>query len=152
MKSSIRNLVVAAIATASLSAIPHRATAQAFAASTNTKNLTLPEGSTATLNTIVLPKAGTYVITGQQSFLAHPTATGETSVFCYTADQAGSSTPLTNGPYSWTTIAPPSGYATLPLNGYVYVAAPTQIWVECIYYGTEALNTFNGSIVATQVN
>ena len=79
MKSSIRNLVVAVITAASLTAFPHRATAQmAFVANTNTKILTLPADGIATLNTIALPKAGTYVITGQQSFSAYPTATAET--------------------------------------------------------------------------
>jgi hypothetical protein len=152
MKSSIRTFVVAAVAAASLTAFPHRATAQmAFVASTNTKNITLPADGIATLNAITLPKAGTYVITGQQSFLAYPTATAETPVMCWTSTQAGGDTPLTDGPYAVTTIAPPSGYATLPLNGYLTVTEPTTIWVQCIYWGTEVLSTFNGSIAATQV-
>jgi hypothetical protein len=154
MKSSIRAFVVAAIAiaTATLAAFPHRAAAQmAFVANTNTKLITLPADGIATLNAITLPKAGTYVITGQQSFSAYPTATAETPVMCWTSNQAGGDTPLTDGPYSVTTIAAPGGYATLPLNGYLTVTGPTTIWVECIYWGTEALGTINGSIAATQV-
>jgi hypothetical protein len=90
-----------------LTAFAHRANAQmAFVANTNTKLVTLPADGVATLNAITLPKAGTYVITGQQSFSAYPTATDMTPVTCFTANQAGSSTPLTTGPYSWTTIAP----------------------------------------------
>jgi hypothetical protein len=132
-----------------LTAFPHRAAAQM--ANTNSKILTLPRNGVATLNTITLPKAGTYVITGQQSFSASPTATAETPVTCFTANQAGSNMPIPTGPYSWTTITPPGGYATLPLNGYLTVTGPTQIWEECIYWGTEVLESINSSIAATQV-
>jgi hypothetical protein len=135
-----------------LTAFANRASAQmAFVANTNTKLITLPADGVATLNTITLPKAGTYVITGQQTFSSIPTATYVTPLTCFTANQAGSNIPLTNGPFSFTTIAPPGGYATLPLNGYLTVTEPTTIWVECIYWGTEVLDSINGSIAATQV-
>jgi hypothetical protein len=135
-----------------LTAFPHRATAQmAFVASTNTKLITLPDHAVATLNTITLPNAGTYVITGQQTFSADPTTTYVTPVTCFTTNQAGSNVPLPNGPYAFTTITPPGGYATLPLNGYLTVTGPTTIWEECIYWGTEVLDSINSSIAATQV-
>jgi hypothetical protein len=153
MKSNIRTFVIAAIAVASLAAFPHRGSAQlSFAANATTTAHTLPQNGVGTVNAIVLPKAGTYVIGGQQTLIVDPT-TALTPVLCYTSNQAGSSTALTDGPYSMTTVQAPGGYVTLPLSGY-YIAetAPVTIYLECRYFGVESVVVqLTGTLTATQV-
>jgi hypothetical protein len=153
MKSNIRTFVLAAIAAASLAAFPHRGNAQlAFAANATTTAHTLPQNGLGTINAIILPKAGTYVIGGQQTLLVYAT-TALTPVLCYTSNQAGSETALPDGPYSMTTVQAPGGYVTLPLNGY-YTAetAPVTIYVECRYFGVEStVAQLTGTLTATQV-
>jgi hypothetical protein len=152
MKSNIRTFVLAAIAAASIAAFPHRGFAQmAFEANATTVAHTLPRGGVGTVNAIVLPKVGTYVIGGQQTLIVNPT-TAVTPVLCYTSSQAGG-TALTYGPYSMSTVQAPGGYVTLPLSGY-YVAetAPVTIYLECEYWGVDSVVTqIAGMLMATQV-
>jgi hypothetical protein len=150
MKSSIRTFILAAFAAASLTAFPHFASAESFAVSVEYGSHTLPQGGLASVNVITLPNAGTYIIGGQESALAYTTTEAQ-PVICYTSAQAGGTTPLVDGPSSFTTIQAPGGYVTIPLNGYYVATAPTNIWVVCRYYGQGVVATFNGTITATQV-
>jgi len=150
MKNPISFGLAASILALAAAAFPHPAAAQmAFVASTDSL-VTMPSESVATLNAITLPKAGTYVISGQQTFVAYPTSTA-TPLYCWMANKAGSSTPLATAPAPFTTIAPPGGYATLPLNGYLAVTAATTIWLECRYNNTEIVESTGGALMATQV-
>ena len=141
---------ISAFAAASLTAFPHFASAESFAVSVEYLSHTLPQGGIASVNAMTLPNAGTYIIGGQEIAFAYSTTEAQ-PVYCYTSLQAGGTTPLVDGPASWSTIQAPGGYVTLPLNGYYVATGPTNIWVVCRYYGQGVVATFNGTITATQV-
>jgi hypothetical protein len=152
MKSSIRTFVLAAFAAATIAASTHSVSAQAFAATATTTAKTLGANeSRGTLMALILPNAGTYSLVGQQ-FLSVGANSGITVVLCYTTTQAGGTTPLPYGPYSMVTIPPAGGYVTVPLNGYYTTTAPTEIWVECMYYGGGGVTAELGTITGTQVH
>src|SRR6202044_817639 len=62
MKSSIRTFVLAAIAAASFAATTHSASAQKLYANITPLDHVLPFESIATINAIIVPAAGTYVL------------------------------------------------------------------------------------------
>jgi hypothetical protein len=151
MRSKVILTLAVSIFALTLAAVPHHAAAQSpFAASTETQFLTLPQGGLGTINAIELPKAGTYVITGQQDFIGYPSS-AETPVLCYMTTQPGSATALPTGPYSMSTIEPPGGYVTIPLNGYYTAASAMTLWLECRYWGQQQVSTFYGTLTATEV-
>ena len=152
MKSTIRTFVLAAFAAATIAATTHTASAQAFASTATTTTKTLGAEKYGTLMALILPNAGTYSLVGQQILDETPGYASQTPVLCYTTNQAGGSTPLPYGPYSMATIpAEQGGYVTLPLNGYYTTTAPTEIWVECTYWGGASVDALTGTITATQV-
>jgi hypothetical protein len=153
MKSTIRTFVLAAFAAATILATAHSASAQmAFASTATTTTKTLAQNSRGTLMALILPNAGTYSLVGQQILDEAPGYASQTPVLCYTTNQAGGSTSLPYGPYSMATIpAEQGGYVTLPLNGYYTTTAPTEIWVECMYWGGASVAALTGTITATQV-
>ncbi|MGB9032802.1 MAG: hypothetical protein WCC27_21955 [Acidobacteriaceae bacterium] len=152
MKSSLRTFVLAAIAAVTIAAATHSASAQAFAATATTTNKTLGANSRGTIMALILPNAGTYSLVGQQGLSVAANPAGITVALCYTTNQAGGTTPLTYGPYSMVTIPPAGGYVTVPLNGWYTTTAPTEIWVECMYWGGGAVSTELGTITGTQVH
>ena len=151
MNFSIRSLVVAAIALASFAATAPKASAQYMAANSTTNHV-LPYESVGTINSVYLPYAGTYLISGQQVlFVGGPNQ--ETSVECWASPNANSTVPLTHGPSSASTVQT-AGYITLPLNGYLTTGNPGTFWISCEYYAPSAattVQTFQGTITATLV-
>lgn len=149
MQSTIRTFVLAAIAAASMAAAPHTASAQYLYGSTVTTNHVLPWNGIGTINALILPYAGTYLISGQQVVLS--AGNQETSVFCWTSTTPGTFiSGMPSGPYSQGTIT--GGWITLPLNGYFYATGRTEIYVECEYNGPSAgtiVETLSGNITAT---
>jgi hypothetical protein len=151
MKSTIRTFVLAAFAAAVIAASAHSASAQAFAATATTTNKTLGGNeSRGTLMALILPNAGTYSLVGQQG-LSVGANSEATVVLCYTTNSAGGLTPLPYGAYSMVSVPPAGGYITVPLNGYYTTTAPTEIWVECMYYGPGNVVAELGTITANQV-
>jgi hypothetical protein len=152
MKSSIRTFVLAAIAASTIAASTHSASAQAFEANYEPSGYTLPSSGPGTINAIILPNVGTYVIGGEQRIYVGE-ASAPTHVFCWAASLPGSTEPLPYGPLSMTTIMPPGGYATLPLSGYyTTTTAQKEIWVSCDYEGGPAVvSTLASPFMATQV-
>jgi hypothetical protein len=97
---------------------------------------------------VILPYAGTYVIGGQQMLVV--SGNQPTHVFCWISTQSGGATPLPTGPYTGQTIA--GGYVAIPLNGWYSTSSPTELYVVCTYYGSDALvETYTGNITATLV-
>jgi hypothetical protein len=130
-----------------------------FAVNYGPNNITLPnEADQATVNAIILPKVGTYIIGGQQAFLNNDTKVPAT-VFCHFVSNWAVNNILADGaPQSIMSIGA-GGALTLPLNGY-YIAeqAPTTLYLECFYSGTnsgqfssDVQAIANGALTAIQV-
>lgn len=137
MKSSIRTFVLAAIAAASFAATTHSASAQKLYANITPLDHVLPFDSIATINAILVPAAGTYVLSGQQTFIVE--GTQQTTVSCWLSTVAGNrSASLRYGPVVEQTVQSGGSYVTLPLNGYFFASGPAEIFVECEYVAPSA--------------
>ena len=152
MKFSIRTFVLAAIAAASFAATSHSASAQMLYANTPTDHV-LPFESIATINAVILPSAGTYVLSGYQTFIVE--GSQPATVSCWLSTIAGSrSGSLAYGPVVSQTVQSGGSYVTLPLNGYYVASGRTEIWVECEYVAPSTASTvesLTGIIMATSV-
>ena len=149
MKFSIRTFVLAAIAAASFAAASQSVSAQYLFANATTSDHVLPWNGVGTINAVILPYAGTYLIGGQQALLVE--GNQQTSVQCWAAPKPNSTSMLTHGPWSASTVTT-GGYVTLPLNGYYSVTEPTEIWVSCEYSAPSTATevaTLAGTITAT---
>ena len=153
MKSSIRTFVLAAIAAASFAATTHSASAQKLYANITPLDHVLPFESIATINAIIVPTAGTYVLSGQQTFIVE--GTQQTTVSCWLSTAPGSRNgSLPNGPVVEATVQSGGSYVTLPLNGYFFASGRTEIWVECEYVAPSTatiVQSLTGNIMATSV-
>ena len=137
MKSSIRTFVLAAIAAASFAATTHSASAQLLYANTTPIDRVLPYEAIGTINAVIVPSAGTYVLSGQQSFIVE--GTQQTTVSCWLSTAPGSRNgSLPNGPVVEATVQSGGSYVTLPLNGYFFASGPAEIFVECEYVAPSA--------------
>jgi hypothetical protein len=89
------------------------------------------------------------VIRGQQRFDNIDNKVGA-YISCFPVSNWDVETALTDGAPSSGAIMLPSGEVTLPLNGY-YVGkqAPTTLYLECAYSGTDA-GQFSSDMVADQ--
>jgi hypothetical protein len=122
-----------------------------FSANFQTDNLTLPgNAGRATINAIILPNVGTYVIGGQQEFFNNDPKV-QAYLSCTLVSNWAVETPLANGAPQSSATVPPASSATLPLNGY-YVAdqAPTTLYLECAYGGTDYGMVFSSDLEAAQ--
>jgi len=147
MKSSIRAFVLATFAAAIFAASTSSASAQVYARVTTSNNLIAP-GGTATPNAVILPSAGTYVFGGQQMVVV--SGNQPTHVFCWISTKLGGTTPLPTGPNTGQTIE--GGYVTIPLGGWYTAPGPTELYVVCDYFGSNAtVETYTGNITATLV-
>jgi hypothetical protein len=147
MKSSIRAFVLAAFAAATFAASTSSASAQVYARVTTSNNLIAP-GGTATPNAVILPQAGTYVFGGQQMLVV--SGNQPTHVFCWISTKLGGVTPLPTGPNTGQTME--GGYVSIPLGGWYTASGPTELYVVCTYYGSDAtVETYTGNITATLV-
>jgi hypothetical protein len=125
----------------------------------------LTQSALRTVNSIVLPNIGVYVLGGVQTILNN-SSFGE-KVTCYVGDEGAFNDPAFNATYSGGSldtnlmvaigyVEPNGSYVTLPLNlFYSATKAPTTIVVNCIYQGYQGIDgaVFNGdgSITAIQV-
>jgi hypothetical protein len=153
MKSSIRTFVLAASAAACFAATTHSASAQLLYANTTNANHVLPYEAMATLNAVILPSAGTYVLSGQQMFIVE--GTQQTTVSCWVSTTPGSlAGAVPKGPLVSATVQSGGSYVTLPLNGYYVATGRTEIWVLCEYSAPSTATTVEslpGIIMATSV-
>jgi hypothetical protein len=153
MKSSIHTFVLAAIAAASFAATTHSASAQLLYANTTPIDRVLPYEAIGTINAVIVPSAGTYVLSGQQSFIVE--GTQQTTVSCWLSTAPGSRNgSLPNGPVVEATVQSGGSYVTLPLNGYFFASGRTEIWVECEYVAPSTatiVQSLTGNIMATSV-
>jgi len=152
MKSSIRTFVLAAIAAASFAATTHSASAQLLYANTTPLDRVLPFEGIATINAVIVPAAGTYVLSGQQTFIVQG---NQTTVSCWLSTVAGNrNASLRYGPVVETTVQSGGSYVTLPLNGYFFASGPAEIFVECEYVAPSTATTvqsLTGNIMAISV-
>jgi hypothetical protein len=153
MKSSIRTFVLAAIAAASFTATTHSASAQLLYANTTPADHVLPFDAIATINAIIVPSAGTYVLSGQQTFIV--AGTQQTTVSCWLSTAAGNrAASLRYGPVVEATVQSGGSYVTLPLNGYFFASGPTEIYVECEYVAPSTatiVQSLTGNIMAVSM-
>jgi hypothetical protein len=93
-----------------------------------------------TVNSIVLPNTGIYLISGQEEVYNNSTAVGYGSCYVlYDTDVEGPGLPV--GGFS----LQPDSFLTLPLNGYfVATTAPTTLVVQCLWGGSSNLLTQAG--------
>jgi hypothetical protein len=151
MKLSIRTFVLAAIAAASFAAATHSASAQLLYADATPADHVLPYEAVGTINAVIVPYAGTYVLSGQHTFIVE--GTQPATISCWLSTVAGSrSGMLPYGPLVSTTVQSGPSYVTLPLNGYFFASGRAEIWVECEYSAPSTATTvesLNGVIMAT---
>jgi hypothetical protein len=151
MKFSIRTFVLAAIAAASFAATSHSASAQMLYANTPSDHV-LPFESIGTINAVIVPPTGTYVLSGYQTFIVE--GSQPTTISCWLSTTAGSRTgSLPYGPIVSASVQT-GGYVTLPLNGYYVSSGQTEIWVECEYVAPSTatlVQSLTGILMATSV-
>lgn len=99
-----------------------------FVANKESGQVTIPYNTYVTLNTIVLPKAGTYLIAGQQEFWN----TGDQSAQVYCA-VFGPASPAGGDVHIVSASLGADSYPIFPFNGYyVAQAAMTTLEVQCV--------------------
>ncbi|HLY41273.1 MAG TPA: IPT/TIG domain-containing protein [Terracidiphilus sp.] len=122
---------------------------KSFAGTVGGPNVTISTSNYATILSITLPNAGTYVLGGQQAIVNEDTANGA-YIFCDVKDSSGFIGGL---PISWSSLAA-SETRTIPINGY-YVAssASTQLIFQCISEGPSQTlySAGSGTFTAIQV-
>lgn len=112
-----------------------------FVTSPQPANVAVLQGAgLVTVNSIVLPNPGTYLISGQEEVLNNSAeAGGGTCYVLYDVDREGPGLPVT----LFTTT--PNQYLTFPLNGYfVATTAQTTLIVQCLWGGGTELLTQGG--------
>ena len=103
----------------------------------------------ATINAVILPNAGTYVIGGQQLF-SNLDPKVMAYMHCHLVSSWDVNTILMNGAPLSNGDLSPEGEVTLPLNGYfVATQAPTTLYLECAYSGADN-GEFASQVVASQ--
>jgi len=106
--------------------------------------------SNALITAVFLANPGTYLISGQQSFINIDTKI-PTTVFCHLATSTNPNSPLQNGAPQALASLPPSAAVTLPLNGYyITTQSDTTLYEECFYSGDEASGKFASEVIANQ--
>jgi hypothetical protein len=153
MKFSIRTFVLAAIAAASFAATTHSASAQLLYASTTPLSRVLPYEEIGTINAVIVPSAGTYVLSGQQTFIVE--GTQQTTVSCWLSTASGNrAASLPYGPIVEATVQSGGSYVTLPLNGYFFASGRAEIFVECEYVAPSTatiVESLTGNIMAVSM-
>jgi len=122
-----------------------------FTGNSNPNSLKLPlNGGAATVNAIFLPKAGTYVIGGQEAFFNNDPKV-QAYVLCWLVTSFPSGDPLADGAPQSSVTVPPASSATIPLNGY-YITdqTDTTLMVICEYGGTDYGEVFASDVEAGQ--
>jgi hypothetical protein len=114
-------------------------------------DLCLPSNScsSSTVNSSVLPNAGTYILSGSQTFENDDQNNILAPVTCAIVANGTSTIALSYAP-----LQPGGNRTTLPLNTvYVATSAPTTITIQCNYSGNaSSVAAFNGIFTAIQVN
>ena len=103
-----------------------------FVGSPQPSDIEVPPGPPlVTVNSIVLPNPGTYLISGQEEVVNNSSEAGAATCYVmYDVDVEGPGLPVTQFALA------PNQYLTFPLNGYfVASSAPTTLVVKCLWSG-----------------
>jgi hypothetical protein len=102
----------------------------------------------STVNSSVLANAGTYILSGSQTFSNNDQNNNLAPVTCATVANGTNTIAL-----AYAILQPVNGRTTLPLNAvYVATSAPTTITIQCNYSGNaSSVTAFNGIFTAIQV-